>query len=125
MTTLLAVFFGGGAGALARHYVVFLGTRLVGEGFPGGTLFVNVVGSFLIGFLLEASALKWNMPLELRAFLVTGFLGGFTTFSAFAFDFYKLAGTGQAVSAGVYAVLSVILSLGAVYGGVYMARGVV
>lgn len=124
MNTLLAVFIGGGAGAVSRHYTVLCAARLFGEAFPVGTLLVNVVGSLLIGFLLEGSALKWNMSLELRALLVTGFLGGFTTFSAFSFDFYKLAGTAHVSAAAVYAVLSVALSLAAVFGGVFLARGI-
>lgn len=124
MKTLLAIFLGGGMGAVSRHYTVFWAAKLFGDTFPAGTLLVNVLGSLVIGFLLEGSALRWNMPLELRALLVTGFLGGFTTFSSFSFDFYKLAGTVHVPMAAIYAVLSVGLSLTAVFGGVFLARGV-
>lgn len=124
MKVLLAVFFGGGLGALTRHYAVLAGTRWLGEGFPYGTLLVNVAGSLLIGILMEGSALKWDVPLETRALLVTGFLGGFTTFSAFSLDFFKLWHTAGASSAVIYAAGSVMLSLLAVFAGAYLMRGV-
>ncbi len=124
MNAVLAIFLGGGLGAVSRHFSIIWAARLFGEGFPAGTLLVNVAGSLLIGFLLEGSALKWNLPLELRALLVTGFLGGFTTFSAFSFDFYKLVGTAQMQMAAIYVMLSVVLSLAAVFGGVFLARGI-
>lgn len=124
MKVLLAVFVGGGFGALARHLTALAGLRLLGEGFPYGTLCVNVLGSLLIGILMEGSALKWDMPLETRALLVTGFLGGFTTFSAFSLDFFKLWHMAGASSAVIYASGSVILSLLAVFAGAYLMRGV-
>lgn len=124
MNMLIAIFLGGGAGSLARHYSVAGATKLLGEGFPYGTLFVNVLGSLVIGVLVEGFALKWQVSPETRALLVTGFLGGFTTFSAFSLDFYKLAETGNAMSAVVYAASSFVLSLVAVFAGVYIAKGV-
>ena len=124
MKVMLAVFFGGGLGAMTRHFTVLAGTRLLGEGFPYGTLLVNVLGSLLIGIIMEGSALKWDLPLETRALLVTGFLGGFTTFSAFSLDFFKLWHTAGASSAVIYAAGSVILSLLAVFAGAYLMRGV-
>jgi len=124
MKVLLAVFFGGGAGALARHFTALAGLRLLGEGFPYGTLCVNVLGSLLIGIIMEGSALKWDLPPDMRALLVTGFLGGFTTFSAFSLDFFKLWHTAGASSAVIYAAGSVILSLLAVFAGAFLMRGV-
>src|SRR5690606_23870786 len=124
MKVMLAVFFGGGLGAMTRHFTVLAGTRLLGEGFPYGTLLVNVLGSLLIGIIMEGSALKWDLPLETRALLVTGFLGGFTTFSAFSLDFFNLWHTAGASSAVIYAAGSVILSLLAVFAGAYLMRGV-
>ncbi len=125
MNTILALGAGGALGAVFRHYSVALSAKILGDAFPYGTLFVNVFGSLLIGILMEMMALKWQISLEMRAFLITGFLGAFTTFSAFSFDFYKLVGTGHAVSAALYALLSVALSLGAVFGGIYLVRGIV
>ena len=124
MNMIFAIFLGGGAGAVARHFVILFSTKVWGDTFPAGTLLVNVIGSFLIGVLIEGSALKWNIPLETRALLVTGFLGGFTTFSSFSLDVYKLAETGQVATAAVYAGLSFAFSIAAVFGGVYLIRGV-
>ena len=124
MNIVLAIAFGGGLGAVMRHYAVALVTAVMGQGFPYGVLLVNVLGSFLIGFLMELAALKWQAPLEVRAFLVTGVLGGFTTFSAFSFDVFRLAETGEYVSSIVYAASSVMLSIIAVFMAVYLVRGV-
>jgi len=124
MIQALAVATGGALGAMMRHFSVVFAVRLWGDGFPYGTLAVNVLGSFIIGVLLEAMALKWQVSQEMRGFLVTGILGGFTTFSAFSFDFFKLAETHQAVAAGVYLTASVGLSLAAVFAGVFLMRGV-
>lgn len=124
MNVLLAVFLGGGTGAMMRHYAVLGAAKMFGEAFPYGTLFVNVLGSFMIGALLEAAALKWQVSLEMRAFMVTGFLGGFTTFSAFSLDFFRLVETGRVGSAALYAAASLALSLLAVFAGVFLLRGV-
>lgn len=120
---LLAVFLGGGAGSLARHFSVLGATKIFGEAFPYGTLLVNVLGSFIIGVILQTAALKTNIPAATQALLVTGFLGGFTTFSAFSFDVYKLANTGQALQAALYVAASVFLSLLAVFAGAYLVKG--
>lgn len=122
MNLLLAIFIGGGTGSLARHYSILAAKGLFGEAFPYGTLFVNVLGSFAIGVILETAAQKSNIPAPAQALLVTGFLGGFTTFSAFSFDFYKLANTGQAMAAAAYVAASVFLSLLAVFGGAALVR---
>ena len=124
MNMLLAIFIGGGTGAVARHFSVLAAARVFGETFPWGTLFVNVLGSFIIGVLMEGAALKWQIGPDMRALLGTGFLGGFTTFSAFSFDFFKLADTGHMMSAVGYAAASVSLSFVAVFGGIFLIRGV-
>ena len=82
-----AVVAGGAIGAGLRHLVNIGAIRLLGIGFPWGTLTVNIAGSFLMGLLIEALALRYSGSLELRAFLATGLLGGLTTFSAFSLDF--------------------------------------
>ncbi len=121
---LLAIFIGGGAGSLTRHYALLTASRAFGDSFPYGTLAVNIIGSFLIGVLVEGAALRWNIPLEMRALIVTGFLGGFTTFSAFSLDFFKLAETGNILTAFLYAAASLLLSFMAVYSGIFIMRGV-
>ena len=120
---LLSVFVGGGLGALLRHFsIAFFKTQLPGA-FPYGTLFVNILGSLLIGIIMEGAARKWNISAQAQAFMVTGVLGGFTTFSSFSFDVFKLANTGETLLAAGYVALSVFLSLLAVFGGVYLMRG--
>ena len=83
MMHLLYVALGGAIGAGGRHLVGLATLRLFGSSFPWGTLAVNVIGSFLIGVLIETLALKVSAPAGVRLFLATGVLGGFTTFSAF------------------------------------------
>ena len=121
---ILAIAIGGGLGSVARHYAIAAATNIWGSDFPYGTLIVNIAGSFIIGALMETMALKWQVSLETRAFLVTGILGGFTTFSAFSFDVLKLADTNHYFPALLYVLLSVGLSLAAVFGAVHLIRGV-
>ena len=90
MKLLLCGQAGGALGSGARHLVNVGFGRWLGAGFPWSTLFVNVVGCFLMGVLIEALALRFHGSLELRTFLATGVLGGFTTFSAFSLDFALL-----------------------------------
>ncbi len=123
MNILIAIFLGGGIGAVMRHYSILAARGLFGEASPYGTLFVNVAGSLLIGVIMETAAQKSNIPAPVQALLVTGFLGGFTTFSAFSFDVYRLANTGQAVVAAAYVAASVFLSLLAVFAGAYLVKG--
>ena len=114
MNLLLAIFIGGGAGALMRHLSVLAANALFGDRFPYGTLFVNVAGSLAIGIVMEAVARKANISPPVQALLVTGFLGGFTTFSAFSLDAWKLWQAGQTGGALAYIAASVGLSLIAV-----------
>ncbi len=123
MNTLIAVFLGGGFGSVLRHYSVIGARGLFGDAFPYGTLFVNVIGSLLIGIIMQIAAQKSNIPAPMQALLVTGFLGGFTTFSTFSFDVYRLANTGQAVAAAAYVAASLFLSLLAVFAGAYLVKG--
>jgi len=83
---LLVIAIGGGLGSLARHYLSTMVYHVTGGTFPWGILTVNIVGGFAMGLIVELSALKLNLAPELRAFLTTGILGGFTTFSAFSLD---------------------------------------
>jgi len=118
MNIIFAIAAGGALGSVLRHCAVIA----LNAAFPYGTLLVNVFGSFLIGLLVEWLALRGDLPQEVRAFIVTGFLGGFTTFSAFSFDALKLMETGQGTMTALYILLSVALSLAAVFFGVYLVR---
>lgn len=124
MKMILAIAAGGALGAVARHYVSVLAAVWFGHGFPIGTLTVNIVGSFAMGVLIETMALVWSTSGELRAFLTVGVLGAFTTFSTFSLDVATLAQRGEALSAALYIVFSVSLSIGALFGGLILMRAV-
>ena len=120
-TTVLSVALGGAIGAVAR-YLVSLGTgRLLGAGFPWGTLAVNVIGSFLMGLFVVVLAQKGGI--RMAPFLMTGVLGGFTTFSAFSLDAVVLFERGNLGQAAGYVMASVGLSLGAIVLAMILARG--
>lgn len=120
--TVLAIAIGGGLGSLARHYLSSAIYQLTGPTFPWGILIVNVLGAFAMGLIVELSALKLNLSPELRAFLTTGMLGGFTTFSAFSLDAALLIERGDWLNAGTYIVGSVVLSVTALFAGLFLVR---
>jgi CrcB protein len=107
----LIVFLGAGIGGALRHGVNVGAAKLLGYGFPFGTLIVNVLGSFLIGLLAGYFAFRTGMSQHLRLFLTTGILGGFTTFSAFSLDAALLVERHAFALAAGYVVGSVGLSL--------------
>ncbi|MBV7408142.1 fluoride efflux transporter CrcB [Maritimibacter sp. DP1N21-5] len=120
LQTLLAVAAGGAIGASGRYLVNVTTGRMFGLGFPYGTITVNVLGSFLMGALFVVMARKGGTALA--PFLMTGVLGGFTTFSAFSLDALTLFERGQGGTAAVYVVLSVALSLLALVVGAFLTR---
>ena len=122
-TTLIPVALGGAIGASARYLTNVAVTRAVGVGFPLGTMVVNVIGSFLMGVLVVVLARKGGNAAA--PFLMTGVLGGFTTFSAFSLDTLTLVERGALGQAALYAGLSVALSLAAIVLGLVVARAVV
>jgi CrcB protein len=119
---LLAIAVGGGLGSLARHYLSTFIYGFVDGTFPWGILAVNILGGFAMGLIVELSALKLDIGVELRAFLTTGVLGGFTTFSAFSLDSALLIERGEWVSAGSYMAASVVLSVAALFAGLWLVR---
>ena len=122
MKLILAIATGGAIGAVGRHYVGVYALKWLGAAFPYGTLAVNVIGSFLMGVLVIAMTVKWNVGNELRAFLTVGLLGGFTTFSAFSLDFATLMERGETALAAGYAAASVVLALAGVFAGMHLMR---
>ena len=120
-SSLLQVAVGGALGASARYVVNVTAGRLLGTGFPWATLIVNVVGSFLMGLLVVALAEKFGN--RYAAFLMTGCLGGFTTFSAFSLDTLTLYERGQTGLALLYIAASVLLSLAAIALALHLFRG--
>lgn len=120
----LVVGLGGALGAIARHAGTEWMRRIVGDAFPWGTLAVNVVGSFALGF-----AMVWlhaHAPsTQTRQFIVIGFLGSFTTFSTFSYEAVALIRSGQLWRAGAYAGGSLALGIVAVLVGAALASAVV
>ncbi len=124
MQSVLIVALGGAAGAASRHMVGMWAMRLMGTGFPWGTLAVNVIGSLAMGIFIELLALRFQGSNELRLLVATGFLGGFTTFSAFSLDVVTLWERGEGGIAAVYVLSSVIASVGALFLGLALVRSV-
>ncbi len=124
MRLLIFAAAGGAIGAGARHLVNIGLGRALGTGFPWSTLFVNISGSLLMGMLIELLALRFNVSPGVRTLLVTGVLGGFTTFSTFSLDFALLIERGETVSALVYALGSVAASVGALFVGLSLVRAI-
>ena len=118
----IIVFLGGGLGAALRHGVNLAAARLVGTAFPYGTLFINIAGSLAMGLIAEYLALKAGAPQRWRLFMMTGILGGFTTFSAFSLEAALLYERGQLAAAATYVVTSVGLAVGALFAGLAIVR---
>ncbi len=124
MNHLFVVALGGALGAGSRHLVNMAALKYLGSSFPWGTLTVNVVGCFLMGVLVEALALKFQASQELRLFLATGVLGGFTTFSAFSLDVALLVERKESLTAALYVMGSGGLSIGALFLALHITRAV-
>lgn len=124
MQSTFLVFLGAGLGGVMRHGVNLAAARLLGLGFPYGTLIVNVVGCFAMGAIAGWLAFRggagWSQPL--RLFLTTGILGGFTTFSAFSLDSVVLWERGATALAAGYVLISVAGSIGALVLGLAAVR---
>jgi len=119
---LIYVGFGGALGAMLR-YVTGLGVvRLIGTGFPMGIITVNIIGSFLMGVFVVLAAKRGLM--HLSPLIMTGFLGGFTTFSAFSLETVTLFERGQSGAALIYVLISVLGSVFALVLGLWLARGI-
>jgi CrcB protein len=121
----LIVFLGGGLGAALRHGINLAAFRLVGPGFPYGTMVINVAGSLAMGLIAETFALKAGLPQHLRLFLTTGILGGFTTFSAFSLEAALLYERGDLLGAALYVIGSVVLAIAALFIGLAIIRALV
>ncbi len=124
MPVVLWVALGGAIGSAARYGVNVWSGRMFGAEFPWHTLIVNVLGCFVMGLITGLLALKLNLSQEARAFLTTGILGGFTTFSAFSLDVALLVERKAMLAAGAYVASSVLLCLVAVFAGLFLIRAV-
>jgi fluoride exporter len=122
MRAYLAIAIGGTLGCWARYMMTILVQTIYGQDFPYATLSINVLGSFLMGFLFVETLERLTISPSLRIGILTGFLGGFTTFSTFAMETLLLAEQGDAGKSALYVALSVGLGLAAAFGGAYIAR---
>lgn len=124
MNMLVAVALGGAVGATGRYLFAAQALRLMGPGFPWGTLGVNIAGSFVMGVIVESLALRFHVSPEVRAFLVTGVLGGFTTFSAFSLDMSLMIERKEMALSALYAFGSLGGAVLALFLGLWLTRAV-
>lgn len=122
MWNYLAVAVGGVIGCWGRYYATIVIQHLAGRSFPYATLLINVVGAFLMGFLFIVTLERATISPSLRLGILTGGIGGFTTFSTFSMETLLLMEKGEIPRAALYVVLSVGLGLGAAALGVWLAR---
>jgi CrcB protein len=118
----LAVFVGAGLGGMLRHAVNRASLAWLGPAFPYGTLFVNIAGGLLMGVMAELFLVKGGGSQEFRLFLTTGFLGGFTTFSAFSLEAALMWERSDYAALGAYVAASVLLSVAALFLGMAAVR---
>ena len=122
MNNLALVAAGGALGASARHLVGVVSLRAFGADFPAGTMTVNIVGCLALGVFVGLLASRFQGSEALRLLVATGFLGGFTTFSAFSLDFTVLWERGEMALAIGYVAVSVLMSLAALAAGLWLVR---
>jgi fluoride exporter len=118
----LLVFIGGGLGSSLRHTINIVCARCLGPGFPYGTFIINISGSTVMGLIAAYLALKGEVAQPWRLFLMTGILGGYTTFSAFSLDALVLYERGEIGLAALYVVGSVVLSILGLFAGLALMR---
>lgn len=122
MWAYVAIAIGGVLGCWARYAMTNLVQAIYGREFPYATLSINVLACFLMGFLFEETLERLTISPVLRVGILTGFIGGFSTFSTFAMESLLLAEQGEPAKGLLYVFVSIVLGLAAVTGGVYLAR---
>jgi CrcB protein len=116
------VFIGGGLGSTLRHTINVLSARLLGTAFPYHTFIINITGSLVMGLVAGYLAFKGGASQPWRLFLMTGILGGYTTFSAFSLDTALLYERGAIGLAALYVLGSVVLSIAGLFAGLALVR---
>ena len=122
MSIYLAIAAGGSLGAVSRYWMSASTYQWLGQGFPYGTLMVNLLGSLVMGFLSVLLVHRFHVSEEIRIGLLAGFLGSFTTFSTFAMDTLQLAGNEAMFKAIIYILFSVMLCILGAWIGLITAK---
>ncbi len=123
MLNLVAIFFGGGIGAIARYLISLNIVKIYGEmDLPIATFSINILGCFLLGFLYILFLEKTNVNNAVSLALTVGFCGAFTTFSTFSLEIFKLIESQQIIQSLLYIILSVVIGLLSVIIGIQCAR---
>ena len=123
MKQLLLVFVGGGIGSVLR-YVIGKYLNSAETGIPYGTLAANIIGSLLIGIILGLAVKQNTLSENQILFLATGFCGGFTTFSTFAYENHVFLKTGDFSSFAIYTIASFVVGFLAVFAGIYVVKSI-
>ena len=118
----LLVFIGGGLGSALRHLVNVVTPRLLGTAFPFHTFIINITGSTVMGLIAGYLAFRGEASQPWRLFLMTGILGGYTTFSAYSLDAARLYERGELGLAALYVIGSVVLSIAGLFAGLALVR---
>jgi fluoride exporter len=122
MLNFVLVFFGGGLGASLRHAVNLAAAKAFGVAFPYGTFIINITGSIVMGLIAGYLAFKGGATQHWRLFLMTGILGGYTTFSAFSLDTAVLYERGAVGLAAFYVLGSVAISIAGLFAALALVR---
>jgi CrcB protein len=122
MLNYILVFIGGGLGSTLRHTVNIASARTLGTAFPWGTFLINITGSTVMGLIAGYLAFKGAASQPWRLFLMTGVLGGYTTFSAFSLDAALLYERGEIGLALLYVLGSVVLAIAGLFAGLALVR---
>ena len=122
MLKVIIVGFGGFFGSVFRYLIYLLSNNLIGYSFPLGTILVNIIGCFLIGLTYQIFSDMISLSDNLKLFMTIGFLGGFTTFSAFSLDVFLLYQSNSKLVAIIYIFITLVLSLLAMLGGMWIFK---